>query len=167
MPIQSDIANWDGKSSESIEKLYEHYHQQAAFVDKLIKLLAQPDCASGASWLLKQHMESGHVLKNTQIKRIYKALYKLQDWQSRLHILQTMPFLPIDTAEKPALKRFLDEAINDSNKFVRAWSYNGLYLLAKQYPEYQEQVKSFFDMAMHDEAASVKARIRNILKAGF
>jgi hypothetical protein len=59
---------------------------------------------------------------------------------------------------------FLRTCLADENKFVRAWAYNGFYLLSQQYPEYQQETEQFFAMAMRDEAASVKARIRNILK---
>ncbi len=33
-----------------------------------------------------------------------------------------------------------------------------------QYPAYIEEPKQFFEMAMRDEAPSVKSRIRNIMK---
>lgn len=62
---------------------------------------------------------------------------------------------------------FLRNCLISDNKFVRAWAYNGFYELALQYPAYKTEVKKFLDMAMKDEAASVKARVRNILKRGF
>ena len=59
----------------------------------------------------------------------------------------------------------LRHCLSDTNKFVRAWSYNGLAELAKQYPQYRGEVKQLFELAQNDdsEAASVKARIRNIV----
>ena len=62
---------------------------------------------------------------------------------------------------------FLRNCLVDNNKFVRAWAYNGFYELAVQYPEYEKETKQFFEMAMRDEAPSVKSRIRNIMKKGF
>jgi len=50
------------------------------------------------------------------------------------------------------------------NKFVRSWAYNGFYGLSRQYPEYIQETKQFFEVAMKDEAPSVKARIRNVTK---
>ena len=57
--------------------------------------------------------------------------------------------------------------LTDQNKFVRAWSYNGLYELATSFPSLRKEAERFFDMALADEAASVKARVRNIMKKGF
>ena len=51
-----------------------------------------------------------------------------------------------------------------TNKFVRAWSYNGLYELARRDPVYLPEVEQIFELALRDEAPSVKARIRNLQK---
>ncbi len=59
------------------------------------------------------------------------------------------------------------KCLEDDNKFVRAWAYNGFYELAKQYPEYRTEAGQLFEMALRDEAASVKARVRNVMKQGF
>jgi len=59
---------------------------------------------------------------------------------------------------------FLRVCLLDNNKFVRAWAYKGFYELAVQYPK---ETRQFFEMAMRDEAPSVKSRIRNIMKKGF
>ena len=49
-------------------------------------------------------------------------------------------------------------------KFVRAWAYNGFYLLAVQHGEYEAEARQLLTMALRDEPASVKARVRNVLK---
>ncbi len=51
--------------------------------------------------------------------------------------------------------------------FLRAWSYNVFYELSMQYPEHKKETKKLFEMAMKDEAPSVKSRIKNIMKKGF
>ncbi|WP_448250543.1 hypothetical protein [Thalassotalea agariperforans] len=75
--------------------------------------------------------------------------------------------MPITDAYSRSVYNFLIITLTDQNKFVRAWTYNGLYELSKQHPEYIKEAKQFFEMAMRDEAPSVKARIRNIMKKGF
>ncbi len=84
-----------------------------------------------------------------------------------MHALQCLPFLTIDQSEKKLVETFLRITLSGQNKFVRAWSYNGFYELARQYPEYQAETKILFEMAMNDEAASVKARVRNLIRKGF
>ena len=82
-------------------------------------------------------------------------------------MLQCIPFMPIAKKNINVVYNFLRWTLTDQNKFVRAWSYNGFYELSKQHPEYLDETKQYFEMAMRDEAPSVKARIRNILKKGF
>jgi hypothetical protein len=54
--------------------------------------------------------------------------------------------------------------LQEENKFVRAWAYHGLYELAKQFGD-SDNVIPLVMKGMNDEAASVRARVRNILKA--
>jgi len=98
---------------------------------------------------------------------VFKLLPQFGHWETKLHILQCIPFLQIAKTEKKEVEAFLRKCLVDNNKFVRAWAYNGFYEISVQYPEYRNETKQFFDMAMRDEAPSVKARIRNIMKMGF
>jgi len=54
--------------------------------------------------------------------------------------------------------------LSDTNKFVRAWSYNALHLLAKVEPKFAAEVAEILRMGLEDEPPSVKARIRQCLK---
>tara|TARA_X000000950_G_C13560143_1_gene515241 strand:- start:130 stop:309 length:180 start_codon:yes stop_codon:yes gene_type:complete len=51
--------------------------------------------ANGASWLLKHHLESNGCLCFIDVALLYQALQELNDWESRLHILQCLPFLRV------------------------------------------------------------------------
>lgn len=165
--IDQEIADWDGKSAEIINAIYERYSNSPNFIHKIIKLIKKNDQQKGATWLLKKWLESKNQLNSNSIKNTYNSLELLAHWESKLHILQCIPFMPIGKNEREKVERFLRENLTDSNKFVRAWSYNGFYELALQYPEYTSEVQQFFKTALKDEAASVKARIRNIAKQGF
>jgi len=72
--------------------------------------------------------------------------------------------IPIQKQDKKSVENFLRKTLYNSNKFVRAWTYNGFYLLAKQHPEYHDETEALLESAIKNEAPSVKARIRNILK---
>ncbi|MCP4400146.1 MAG: hypothetical protein GY801_22915 [bacterium] len=74
--------------------------------------------------------------------------------------------MPIEKSHANGVCAFLKACLVDRHKFVKAWAYNGLYELATQHREYTEETQQLFDMAMRDEATSVKARIRNIMKKG-
>ena len=75
-----------------------------------------------------------------------------------------LPSFAIQRGEKDFLRGLFEEFLNDDNKFVRAWSYNGLFVLADQYPEFRIEVIHQLKRAREEEAASVRARIRNIFK---
>ena len=79
-----------------------------------------------------------------------------------MHAIHAIP-----RTHKKNVETFLRECLVNDTKFVRAWAYSGLYELAFQYPEYKEEAKQLFEMAMRDEPASVKSRIRKVMKEGF
>ncbi len=49
-------------------------------------------------------------------------------------------------------------------KFVRAWAYDAFYRLATQHPGYRPEVWRLLEQGMQEEAPSVKARIRQLLR---
>jgi hypothetical protein len=167
MNLSLAIINWDGKSAEDIAKIYHQFHNDSAFVDTLLELLAKIPYQVGSTWLLKHYFEEGYIFSDKQVSIYHKELFKLQTWEAKLHALQSFTYLPIAKASVKLVENFLRATITDNNKFVRAWSYNGFYVLAKQYPSYQKEVTQFLDLGLKDEAPSVKARIRNIIEVGF
>ncbi len=167
MSIQKEISQWDGKSITGIDAIYERHGQEASFSSEVIDLLGCDPLQKGATWLLKRYLEGGKQLRHHQVDKIYAALPALKQWESKLHVLQCIPYMPIPESGKSTVETFLRKCLVDDNKFIRAWAYNGFYELSIQYPEHEEETKQFFEMAMRDEAPSVKSRIRNIRKKGF
>lgn len=167
MSIKQALVVWDGKSADDIRAIYESFFEKADFADSIVNLTKSELYQKGATWLLKTWLEDGNSLEANHTKEIYHSLDKFCHWEAKLHILQSLPFMSIENADKKYVEHFLRVTLIDVNKFVRAWSYNGFYELAKQHPEYVSEAKQFFEMAMRDEAPSIKARIRNIMKKGF
>jgi hypothetical protein len=164
MHIEQELAAWDGKSAASIRSIYAAHKATDSFADDIISLLEKEACQSGATWLLKAWLEDGNRLDQIQTAEVFGALNQLERWQARLHVLQSIPYLKIADADCNKVYNFLRLALTDQNKFVRAWSYNGFYELSRQHAEYEKETRQYFEMAMRDEAPSVKARIRHILK---
>lgn len=167
MSIEKEITAWDGKSADDIVEIFQRHCKNPLFIDSLIKVMDKPASQKGATWLLKAWLDDGQSINQKQASRIIDRLGLLKHWEAKLHVLQCMQLLPIKPQQKRHVEKFLRATLDDKNKFVRAWSYNGFYELAKQYSEYQDEATTFFEMAMRDEAPSVKARIRNIMKKGF
>jgi len=164
MNLEQEITASDAKSSGDMGSIYSRYCDDDLFVRQIIEMAQREPLQKDATWLLKQHFENGHRIDEGQVTNIAKLLPDLTCWETKLHILQCLPYITIPSTEKIGIERFLRTCLVDTNKFVRAWAYNGFYELALQHPEYIAETKHFFELAMKDEAASVKARIRNILK---
>ncbi len=167
MNIKQALHSWDGKSAIDIKAIYDQYSLEENFVNDILELSQSQPYEVGTTWLLKAWLEEGNKLSSSQVSQLYKSLNHLEHWEAKLHMLQSMPYMPMANSIKNKVYQFLKITLMDQNKFVRAWTYNGFYELSQQYPEYLEETKQFFEMAMRDEAASVKARIRNIMKKGF
>jgi len=167
MSIEQEIINWDGKSSDEIDAIYCRHNDDNFFISQIIELAQQEPLQKGATWLLKRHFEGGRQIEESQIAKIFGLLPNLKNWETKLHILQSLPYMKIANTEKKEIEFFLRKCLTDKNKFVRAWAYNGFYELSMQHSEYMAETKQFLEMAMRDETPSVKARIRNILKKGF
>ncbi len=184
--LKRQLAAWDGKSKSSITAIYTYFHNHHGFVDALCQSFKDIELQQSASWLLKHLLEQNfkqfkcqhkHLkyskedvetlfqqqslsLENRQV--IFSQLKALEHWQTKLHLLQSLPYLLIVDEHKDQLEHFLRLALIDQNKFVRAWAYNGFYLLSCQYPQYREEAEQFLNMGLRDEPVSVQARIRNI-----
>lgn len=167
MSLEQVLQQWDGKSAEDIGCIYDRYVGRTDFVSSIIALIKKGDSQKGASWLLKRYLENEQQLEPKQTAQLWTLLSGLECWETKLHLLQSLPYLKIGNNDKQKVEYFLRRCLSDNNKFVRAWAYHGFYELSLQYPEHQEETKKCFALAMEDEAASVKARIRNILKKGF
>lgn len=167
MSLEQALHQWDGRSAEEIGFIYDRYAGHTDFVLSISALIKKSDSQKGASWLLKRHLENEQQLEPKQTAQLWALLSDLECWETKLHLLQSLPYLKVGNNDKQSVECFLRHCLSDNNKFVRAWAYHGFYELSLQYPEYQEETKKFFALAMEDEAASVKARIRNILKKGF
>lgn len=161
----SNIAQWDGKAVAAMQLLADQHHGQQGYVQQLVTLLHDDKCQLGASWLLKASLDTGEALPQSQIEPVLMCLLTAASWQTKLHILQILPFLTLNSQQASKIYPALRAGLSDPNKFVRAWSYNGMYELSRQHEKYILETKQYFELALKDEAPSVKARIRNIMKS--
>ena len=164
MTLLEEIASWDGKSVAALRSTYERHGAQEYFIATVLKCLADDDLQRAATWLLKKHLEDGHSLAATGCRAVWRSLSVQEHWESRLHLLQCIPYLAVSEDDCAYLERFLDTCLASDNKFVRAWAYNGFHELSLRNPRYRVRVDRMLDRASESEAASVRARIRNIRK---
>lgn len=169
--LSSKLENWDGKSTDDLRHIYasiESAHldyakqQSSSLIDELIRHLPQHPIA--ATWLVKHAIENDHSLSLPHSEKLLKHLLENPPWQSMLHILQISEHLIISNHLSTPFYAKLRHNLSHDNKFIRAWSYHALAVLAKQYAKFEKEVDELLAMALKGEAPSVKARVRGILK---
>ncbi len=163
--LSQALQAWDDKTTSKLGEMYPHYSNHPEFPGWLIALLKQQTTEVGASWLLKHHLEQGGQLSNSEINSFMSSYHQFTFWSSRLHWLQSLPYFKIARRHIDKIEALLRYAISDDNKFVRAWAYNGLVHLAVSFEDLREEVLSLCELALNDESASVKSRIRNAVKS--
>ena len=163
MTLEKAILQWDKKSAHDITRVYHEFYQSSDFIRQLLKLAQDEKAQDGATWLIKHWLENNEAAHHQQVNPVLDILDKLHLWPAKLHVLQSLPFLEIKQEQTKALESFLYQHLTDKNKFVKAWAYNGYHVLALQHPHYRKIAKEYLEMGLRDEAASIKARIRNAL----
>lgn len=164
--LSSKLENWDGKSTDDLRHIYvslESVHincaeqQNSSLIDELIYHLPQHPIA--ATWLVKHAIENDYSLSLSQGEKLLEHLLENPPWQSILHILQISEHLTISNHLSTPLYAKLRYNLSHDNKFIRAWSYHSLAVLAKQYTKFTKDVDGLVTMALKDEGPSIKVRI--------
>ena len=164
LTLLDEIASWDGKSVAALRSTYERHGADEDFIATVLEHLADVDLQRAATWLLKKHLEEGNSVSAADCQAIFRRLPVQGHWESRLNLLQCIPYLNIFENDRAGFEQFLEACLASENKFVRAWAYNGFHELSLRFPRYRDRVGRMLDHASESEAASVRARIRNIRK---
>ena len=167
MSIREELESFDGKHTDVLERMLSRHHPTNLLIEGLVLLVVdqEPNIQTGATWLLKRLAEKHVQFKQAHLIALFGSLSELTHWLSKLHVCQMLPYLMIPKESESSLIWFLERNLYDENKFLRAWSYNGFYELARQHNEYIDYASGQIERGETDKAASVKARIRNIRKA--
>lgn len=169
MDLMAELAAFDGRHTDVLEALAARLEPDETVVHELIRIAGAENDAmqSPATWLLKRFQDRGHAFSTAEVTALLDLLEHVGDWEAKLHLLQTLSSLPIPKGRETTLRDLLvgDGFLSNPNKFVRAWSYNGLAALASQHAAFRPAVAKRLKAAVTDEAPSVRARIRNILKS--
>ena len=168
MELLSELSAFDGKHTEVLEALAARLSPRPALVRDLCALAKQDEAKlqSAATWLLKRFHEQGYAYSEGEIAMLLDLLGSVGPWEAKLHLLQMLPGLAVPEDRKAGLWRLCkgENFLQSPNKFLRAWSYNALAVLATQHPAYRKDAAALLAAGREGEAASVRARIRNIVK---
>ncbi|WP_298963950.1 hypothetical protein [uncultured Roseibium sp.] len=164
--LRTILSAWDGKDTGELEDLFEGERSNPVFLQALIGLCEIVDCQRGATWLLKHHFDlKGAPLPEDLTRQHLGSLSTITHWEAKLHILQYFERLQLALVPQKELERFVKSGTRSDNKFVRAWAYYDLAVLALAYPELTSQVRNILTAARDIETAgSVRVRIRKALE---
>lgn len=164
------ILDWDGRSAAGLDRIAEAMRAVPeggaalpALIATLIDLMAEPACEQAAARLIKRLLETDMPFDDSLqslADRIYVAVAGLHSWQAHLPILQCVACLPISANAAPAVEAWLRQCLVAPNVFVRAWAYNGFYLLGRAHHRFSDEADALLEMGLRDEPPSVRARIR-------
>lgn len=169
MSLMTDLQAWNGLSVEAITEIYARHASCPGFVPSLVECAHRTEIQRGSTWLLKHSFEQGgEPLEEHVADDWYQNAPKLEHWESRLHLLQCMQYIPVPVKRVRRIEGFLVECFAQEQRLIRAWAYSGYYELALTHQKYREQAQRMLEDAIKTEtAASVLARVRKLLHKGF
>lgn len=168
MNLLDELRQFDGKHTTSLEKLASRLAGDDDAVGLLLAAAEsdEPKLQTAATWVLKQLHDAGRELSASDTNELLNLLGVVESWEARLHLLQMLPTLSIPRRKaKPLFQSLAISLDAEENKFVRAWTYNALVVIADQHDQLRDEAAEHVARGQDEEAASVKARIRNAAKS--
>ncbi len=163
--LASHLKFWDGVHMDSLKSIYERKKGEAGFLNEIISLLKDhPELEIQTTWLLKHHLDTKGKFSEEQLEEIYLLFPKCSDWAAQLHLLQMIPVLNLKGTLLLSIEDPVQELLDSKNKFLKAAAYEAFYCLCKSDPLKLQEFILRVQSALEFESASVKVKLRRILK---
>lgn len=118
--------------------------------------------SSGSTWLLLDHLKQGNGLAATPLQKLLDSLDDLSHWSAQLHVCQSIRHLHLDAVQASRFADWLETMLEHKRPFIRAWALDGMVSLGRKFEPLSGRAVAALDAAEKDEAASVRARARNL-----
>jgi len=166
MNILNSLKKFDGKHTDVLEQLAATAPRDESALAQLLAAAEHDEDSIqvAATWVLKRWNDEHEPMVETCAADLVRLLGMARHWEVRLHLLQILSSVSLPTARMAALKKRLPELAGDENKLVRAWTYSVYAAVGDRQPKFQREVCLILERAEADEAASVRARVRQIRK---
>lgn len=166
MGIHLELSRFDGRSKAVLEEIAVGFPPDEETMGHLVSISADPDGAmqSGATWLLRRHLDAGATLTREQTARLIDTLPDVSDGFARLHLCQLMGRLELDDESAARAVTFVERCLESDHTFVRAWAPDAYWRIAREHDVYRPAARSAVEAALSDPKASVRARARKILE---
>jgi len=164
--LNNKLKLWDGVHIECLTELYSENYSSSDFFESLVTICVnEQDLQKTATWLIKHHYDNGQTLPEQLTERLLISCETVKNWEAKLHLLQLLPHFKLTDKSIIISEDFIRKCLEDKNRFVRAWAYNGLYELTKYIPELKTELEFICQRAMETESAAIKSKVKKILLA--
>ena len=161
--LKQALLIWDRKQTEYLANIYHQYKSVDHFLNDLLEICSIREAHVPVTWIIKYQIDQKEELEDEVINRLLTFIPEFGEWEAKLHVLQILPSITIPPSFTTSLDDFIRECLEDQNKFVRAWAYQGMYELTKLVPAYRDELERRCVQALETESASIKVRVRKVL----
>lgn len=165
--LEEHLRDFDGKAISHLSETQMACRGMAVYLDDLIRLSFDPRAlvSQGATWILKAELEAGICLSDRHLDDITRGLSGITSWQAALHLLQMVEMLGLTAAQAEAFAEWSQRYAGHPRPFLRAWSLHAQVVLGHHFLQSGRDVQALLAEADRDQAASVRARARQLRKA--
>ena len=164
--LRARLTAFDGRATTILGEAEARFRGRPGYLANLVSLAGDPEPAvsSGATWLIKAHLDAGGALPASEADALLSRLDTIVAWQAQLHLCQIARDLRFGAEQARCFADWLEPLLGHERSFLRAWSLDALCRLALRDEAYRPPAKRALQRAALDRAASVAARVRRLQK---
>ena len=159
--LRNELANYDGQNPSILSEISARHEGQASFLSDLVTLASDEEAvvSEGATWIIKALVEKGRTFRPHDIRRLVGGLDDVTAWQAQLHVCQSIRHVAVPREAEPILEQWVTTLLDAPRPLLRAWALDALC----QQRGATSETKSLLKRMEADKAASVRARVRNLM----
>lgn len=159
------LKQWNGKQTGLLSSIYHENVHNPKFWEELLEIyLNYPDLENATTWLFKHQLDTKRELEVSIVNQLLLRANNVMHWEAQLHLLQIIPSVTLDSTVLESVEQLIRKGLESKNKFVRAWSYTGMYELSFHWPTLKNELLFLCNKGIETESASVKVRIKKVLQ---
>ena len=160
------LEDFDGVAISILSEARATAREKNGYLEELVALCSDPDpkISDGAAWILKAEADDGMRFQSTLIAPLIGTLEDIPSWQAKLTICQSVEAFELTATQANTFITWASTLADHERPFLRAWSLHARIIIATQFEKYRKAALSALEVAENDDAASVRARARNLRK---
>ena len=130
--LRARLTAFDGRATTILGEAEARFRSRPDYVANLVSLAGDPEPAvsSGATWLIKAHLDAGGTLPAAEGAALLSRLDAIAAWQAQLHLCQIARYLSLEAEQARSFADWLEPLLEHERSFLRAWSLDALCRLA-------------------------------------